>query len=73
MRGWAKMSPESEASNKVSTRQPPAPIFLSDLDNRTRPAPDCHIQDSYADMKNLEKSCNFKAEMSKSRWIWKNK
>ncbi len=36
------MSPESAASNKLSTRQPPAPIYLSDLDNRT----DRHIQGS---------------------------
>ncbi len=48
-------------------------MYLSDLDNRTRPAPDCHIQGSYTDMKHLEKSCNFKAEMSKSGSIWKNK
>ncbi len=40
MHGWAKTSSESAASNKLSTRQPPAPIFLSDLDNRT----DRHIQ-----------------------------
>ncbi len=45
MRGWAKTSPESAASNKLS--------ILSDLDNRTRPAPDRHIQGSYTDMKNL--------------------
>ncbi len=31
-----KMSSESAVSNKVSSRQPPAPIFSSDLDNRTR-------------------------------------
>ncbi len=37
---WAKTSPESAASNKLSTRQPPTPIILSDLDNR-------HIQGSY--------------------------
>ncbi len=36
MRGLAKTSPESASSNYLSTRQPPAPIFLSDLDNRTR-------------------------------------
>uniref|UniRef100_A0A672PRI8 Discs large MAGUK scaffold protein 4 n=1 Tax=Sinocyclocheilus grahami TaxID=75366 RepID=A0A672PRI8_SINGR len=30
------------SSNKLSTRQPPAPVFLSDLDNRTRP--DHHIR-----------------------------
>ncbi len=47
MRGWAKTSPESAASKNLSTRQPPTPIFLSDLDNRTRPAPDLHIQGSY--------------------------
>ncbi len=28
MRGWDKTSPESAASNKLSTRQPPAPIFF---------------------------------------------
>ncbi len=27
--------------------QPPAPIFLSDLVNRTQPAPDRHIHGSY--------------------------
>ncbi len=33
----ARMSQNvTAASNKVSTRQPPAPIFLSALDNRTR-------------------------------------
>ncbi len=47
MCGWAKTSPESAASNQLSTRQPPTTIFLSDLDNRTRPAPDRHIQGSY--------------------------
>ncbi len=47
MRGCAKTSTESAASNKLSTRQPPAPIFLSDLDNRTRPAPNCHNQGLY--------------------------
>ncbi len=46
MCGWAKTSSESAASNKLFTRQPPAPIFLSDLDNRTRPAPDRLIQGS---------------------------
>ncbi len=34
--GLAKTSPESAASNRLYTRQLPAPIFLSDLDNRTR-------------------------------------
>ncbi len=47
MREWAKTSPESTASNKLSTCQPPTPIFLSDLDNRTRPTPDCHNQGLY--------------------------
>ncbi len=51
MRGWAKTSPESTALNKVSTRQMPAPIFLSNLDNRTRPTPDRYIQGPYTDMK----------------------
>ncbi len=46
MCGWAKTSFESAASNKVSTRQPPAPIFLFDLDNRTQR----HSQVSYTDM-----------------------
>ncbi len=36
MLNYAKTSPESAASKKLSTRQPPAPIFLSDLDNRTQ-------------------------------------
>ncbi len=45
MHGWAKTSPESAASNKLSTRQPP--ILLSDLDNRTRPAHNRHIQGLY--------------------------
>ncbi len=46
---WAKTSPESTASNELSPRQPPAPIFLSGLDNRTRPASqdDRHIQGLY--------------------------
>ncbi len=47
MHRWANASTESAASNKLSTRQPPAPIFVSDLDNRTRPKPDCHIQGLY--------------------------
>ncbi len=47
MLGRAKTSPESAASNKLSTRQPPAPIFLFDLDHRTWPAPDCHIHGLY--------------------------
>ncbi len=54
----AKMLPESAAPSKRSTHHLPAPIFLSGLDNRTRPAPDRHIQ-------NLEKSLNFKTAISK--------
>ncbi len=42
MRGWAK------TQTPTVSRQPPAPIFLSDLDSRTRPAPDPHIQGLYA-------------------------
>ncbi|KAI2665085.1 14-3-3-like protein 1 [Labeo rohita] len=29
-------SPESADSNKLSARHPPAPVFFSDIDNRTR-------------------------------------
>ncbi len=32
MLNYAKTSPESAASKKLSTRQPPAPTFLSDID-----------------------------------------
>ncbi len=53
MRGWAKTSPESAASTKWSSHQPPAPMFLSDLNNRTRPEPD-HIQGSYGQFPGLE-------------------
>ncbi len=62
MRGWAKTSPESTASNKLSTRQPPAPIYLSDLDNRTRPAPDRYSQGSYGhEKKRKSHASNFQA------------
>ncbi len=62
-----KMSSESAVSNKVSSRQPPAPIFSSDLDNRTRSS---HSGLVYG-IKNLEKSWNFKTTISKSGFIWK--
>ncbi len=68
MRGLAKTSPESTDSNKLSTRQPPAPIFLSDLIT----APDRHIWGLYGH-KNPEKSWNFKTAISKPLSIWKNK
>ncbi len=62
------MSPESAALSKLSTCQPPAPIFLSDLIT----APDRHIRGSYGH-KNPEKSWNFKTAISKPVSIWKNK
>ncbi len=64
MRGWAKTSPEYAASNILPTHQPPAPIFLSDLDNHTR--------SSQSGFMRSWKTCKSLRKINKPRKFWKS-